>query len=120
MQNTVLSDKFLFDFSMLGGLEDDEEFILLLKDTFVSTVPHKMSELSEAIKAQDWDIVRKTAHYLKSNFGNIQIMDAYTAVKEIEEYAAYRKNLDKVADLWLIANQSSEKVLNIFRSDLSI
>jgi len=118
MDNKIHSNNGLFNFSMLGGLEDDEEFLLLLKDTFVSTVPVKMSELSEAIKVKDWDVVIKRAHYLKSNFGNIQMNEAYAAVKKIEEYAANHTNLDEIEGLWIEVNHFTEKVLNIFKSDL--
>ncbi|KEO75155.1 Hpt domain-containing protein [Anditalea andensis] len=113
------ANKNVFDFAMLGGLQDDEEFVLLLKNIFVTTVPDKLDQLSTAIRMKDWDTVTSAAHYLKSNFGNIQSKDAYKAVKLIEEYAIQRTNLDQLEDLFLKVTESIDPVMSCFHKDIN-
>jgi two-component system aerobic respiration control sensor histidine kinase ArcB len=109
----------LYDFSMLGSLADDADFVRKMQQLFLDTVPQQLQQLQKAIEAQDWEQAARLTHSLKANYGNLGIITAANAVRQLEEYVANQTNLDKLSNLLQIAREVTTLVANAFTEQLS-
>ncbi|MBO3273443.1 ATP-binding protein [Hymenobacter defluvii] len=81
----VVSGNALYDFSGLGKLAQDADFVAKMQQVFIRTVPAQLDKLTQAIAHHDWEAVANIAHTLKSTCGNLRIREAEAALKNIEE-----------------------------------
>lgn len=76
-----------YDFSMLGKLATNADFIRQMLDMFVARVPGQVQELQDAVEQQDWDAIGHGAHSLKTTFGSLNIQPETGYLKKLEELA---------------------------------
>ncbi|ALI99876.1 ATP-binding response regulator [Rufibacter tibetensis] len=109
----------LYDFSGLGNMAEDAVFIHKMQKLFIDIVPGQLSKLSLAIQQQDWDTVALLSHSLKSTFGNIKVVKAANAMKQIEEVANTKTGLAKLSNLMDTVYDATNKVIAVFSSELA-
>ena len=80
---TVAIAEPLYDLSMLEEM-DDTEYLLEMLAAVLHEVPKDLTEMQQALKAGDTDILCKTAHKLKSSAGVIQAEKLITLLENIE------------------------------------
>ncbi|QCR22511.1 response regulator [Pontibacter sp. SGAir0037] len=109
----------LYDFSGLGSLADDFQFIQKMQRLFIETVPDQLSEIRAAIKQEKWDAVAQMAHRLKSTYSNIKVKEATENLKNIERFANARSSTDKIENLLFKVMDVTDQILNAFLLELT-
>jgi HPt (histidine-containing phosphotransfer) domain-containing protein len=70
----------------IGG--GDDQFVLSVLQTFVSTIPKQLNNLESAVKSRDAQAVRSIAHQLKPSIDLLHIHSAKELVRTIEKEAS--------------------------------
>lgn len=76
-----------YDFAMLGKLATDTSFVRKMLELFVARVPKQVQTLQEAIAEEDWEVVLRETHSLKTTFGSLNIQPETSHLKRMEELA---------------------------------
>jgi len=79
-----------YDFSLLGKLASDPEFIRKMLELFIARVPGQVQALQNAIDRECWEAVAHEAHSLKTTFGSLNIQPEAAHLKRLEELAELR------------------------------
>jgi PAS domain S-box-containing protein len=88
-----------FDLNYLRTVSDNnEEFIREMVQTFVSTIPEVLNDMSEALINKDWDRVARLAHKIKPTFTLMGLDELKSTIVFIETNADKQSNLDEVYD----------------------
>jgi HPt (histidine-containing phosphotransfer) domain-containing protein len=82
--------------SVSGG---DENFIKKMVALFIETVPQNLQDLKNAVQQENWDIVGKTAHKLKSTIDSMGIKSIRQEIRSVEANARQKESLDQVPSL---------------------
>jgi PAS domain S-box-containing protein len=87
----------LYDLTMVQSVSGgDEGFIKKMVALFIETVPQNVQELKNALQAENWEQVGKTAHKLKSTIDSMGIKSIH---KEIRTVEANSKQLEGLQDV---------------------
>ena len=90
----------LYDLTMVQSVSGgDEGFIKKMVALFIETVPQNMQELKNALEAENWDQVGKTAHKLKSTIDSMGIKSIRQEIRTVEANAKTKEDLGAVAGL---------------------
>jgi CheY-like chemotaxis protein len=90
----------LYDLSMVQSVSGgDEGFIKKMVALFIETVPQNVQELSNAVKAEDWDQVAKLAHKLKSTVDSMGIKSIRQEIRTVETNAKQKQSLEEIPSL---------------------
>ncbi|QMU27715.1 response regulator [Adhaeribacter radiodurans] len=108
----------LYDFSGLGNLAEDANFVRKMQQLFIDLVPSQLEKLSFSISQEDWSTVAHIAHSLKSTYGNIGIKGAAQAATKMEEICNKRNNFSDLDNLLKIVNSTTDKVIAVFQEQL--
>lgn len=114
----VKKEAALYDFSGLGSMAEDAVFIRKMQQLFIDTVPTQLEELSDAIQINDRESVAHISHRLKSTFGNIRVIEAADAMREIESLARGKDDLSKSNQLLETAKEVTSRVVAAFSEEL--
>ena len=76
-----------YDFSMLGKLAHDAEFVRKMLELFINQVPGQVRALQEAEEQGNWPVIVREAHNLKTIFGSLNIQPETDYLKKLEELA---------------------------------
>ncbi|PZR24743.1 MAG: hypothetical protein DI535_20935 [Citrobacter freundii] len=76
----------LYNLSFVKEMEDSDYFCEVLK-IFLETTPIMLDEIKEGILYENWDMVSKKAHKLKSSLGILQMNSMLAMAAEIEQHA---------------------------------
>ncbi len=79
--------------SVSGG---DEGFIKKMVALFIETVPQNMQELKNALEAENWEQVGKTAHKLKSTIDSMGIKSIRQEIRTVESNAKQMESLAEI------------------------
>jgi len=109
----------LYSFSNLGSLAHNEEFVHQMMEMFISTVPEQVNTMAQKIKEKDWSEVTEISHSLKSTFGNIQMNDAYEALRDIEALASIEGEKNGIEGLATRVQIALKKIIPIFEEKIS-
>jgi HPt (histidine-containing phosphotransfer) domain-containing protein len=82
----------LIDASVIQGLrelggEDDPGLLVELIDLYLSDAPQRMGEIRQALSTNDWKLLERAAHTLKSSSANIGARELSAICKELEAKA---------------------------------
>ncbi|HEY4110571.1 PAS domain S-box protein [Puia sp.] len=90
----------LYDLSMVQSVSGgDENFIKKMVALFIETVPQNMQDLKNALQAENWEQVGKTAHKLKSTIDSMGIKSIRQEIRTVEGNAREKVGLQEVAPL---------------------
>ena len=85
------------DLSYLMQLMDNSaEIVLEVLAIFKSEVPKDIQKLENHLKHEEWEMLSKTAHKLKSSVGNLGLNELRDLFLFIEQNGKDKTNLDKV------------------------
>ncbi len=89
--------KELYNLSHLTEMEDNDYFCEVLQ-LFLDTTPVILEEIKEGKLHEDWDLVYKQAHKLKSSLGILQMNSLLDLTVRIEGKAKDRQDTEKIKD----------------------
>jgi two-component system, OmpR family, aerobic respiration control sensor histidine kinase ArcB len=115
---TLNSEEPLYDFTNLGILGTDEEFLKEMKILFIETIPPQIDLVDKAVQAHDWAAMPGLTHNLKSTLGNIGINKAVKRIKKIDELALEGKNVKEMNELIEQLRSLINRVIEAFLNDL--
>jgi PAS domain S-box-containing protein len=85
----------LYDLSYLQDM-DDNEYLCEILQLFLDTTPVMLDELSNEVLHENWEVVNKKAHKLKSNLGILKMNNMLELVAAIERQAKEKSETDKI------------------------
>ncbi|HET6254476.1 MAG TPA: PAS domain S-box protein [Puia sp.] len=90
----------LYDLTMVQSVSGgDEGFIRKMVALFIETVPQNMQELRNALQAENWEQVGKTAHKLKSTIDSMGIKSIRQEIRTVESNAKQMESLGEIPAL---------------------
>ncbi|MBD2766400.1 Hpt domain-containing protein [Hymenobacter sp. BT664] len=114
----VLPSGRLYDFSRLGKLADDPEFVRRFQLLFVTHVPEQLTQLCSAIAAADWTAAAGLAHGLKSTLGTMGQEQCTRVLHQLEDAAQLGTVAQPLADQLATVVQIVERVIQVFTDEL--
>jgi PAS domain S-box-containing protein len=90
----------LYDLTMVQSVSGgDEGFIKKMVALFIETVPQNMQDLKNALQAENWEQVGKTAHKLKSTIDSMGIKSIRQEIRTVEANAKQMESLTEIPAL---------------------
>lgn len=90
----------LYDLSTIIAVSGgDEDFVKKMVKLFIETVPANLLELNTYLNSENWDMVSKMAHKLKSTLDSMGIHSLKQDVRMVESNAKRNENLDSLPAL---------------------
>lgn len=84
----------LYDLSTIKAVSGgDKEFVKRMVQLFIETVPANVQELNVYMNSENWDMVSKMAHKLKSTLDSMGIHSLKQEIRMIEANAKKMKTL---------------------------
>jgi CheY-like chemotaxis protein/HPt (histidine-containing phosphotransfer) domain-containing protein len=98
--NTSMLPEKLYDLSMVQSVSGgDEGFIKKMVALFIETVPQNLDELNKAVQGENWDLVAKTAHKLKSTVDSMGIKSIKQEIRTVEANAKQKIQVEEIPTL---------------------
>jgi PAS domain S-box-containing protein len=98
--NMSSANERLYDLTMVQSVSGgDEGFIKKMVALFIETVPQNMQDLKNALQAENWEQVGKTAHKLKSTIDSMGIKSIRQEIRAVESNAKQMESLAEVPAL---------------------
>jgi CheY-like chemotaxis protein len=98
--NMTIGNPRLYDLSMVQSVSGgDETFIRKMVTLFIETVPQNVLDLKNALSAENWEQVGKTAHKLKSTIDSMGIKSLRQDIRTVEANARQEQSLQDVPPL---------------------
>jgi CheY-like chemotaxis protein/HPt (histidine-containing phosphotransfer) domain-containing protein len=98
--NMTVENSRLYDLSMVQSVSGgDEGFIRKMVALFIDTVPQNVQDLKNALEAENWEQVGKTAHKLKSTIDSMGIKSIRQEIRTVEANARQKEGLGEIAGL---------------------
>src|SRR6185312_5860946 len=92
--NMTVENSRLYDLSMVQSVSGgDEGFIRKMVALFIDTVPQNVQDLKNALEAENWEQVGKTAHKLKSTIDSMGIKSIRQEIRTVEANARQKEGL---------------------------
>ena len=113
---TVATAEALFDLSMLEEM-DDTEYLLDVLSLLLKETPKDITEMKDALRSGNLDIVCKKAHKLKSSAGVIQAEKLTALLDDIETVGKKGDNANELTALVenaMVEYNCIEKELNVY------
>ncbi len=85
--NSTVSEKLYNEATIMGMGRNNPAFIQKMIGLFLKTMPADMMLIESAAQSQDWKLVERTAHRMKSAIRSMGISIAIDPIKTIEEMA---------------------------------
>jgi len=87
----------LYDLSAVEALcGGDKEFLKTMAKMFVDTMPQSVSELNEAVSSENWEMVGKHAHKMKSTIDSMGINTLKEDIRSVEANGKAKSNPDTI------------------------
>jgi CheY-like chemotaxis protein len=87
----------LYDLSIVQSVSGgDKAFIRKMILLFIETVPQNLTELSVALRTENWEQVGKMAHKLKSTVDSMGIKSIHGDIRAVETNAKQQKDLHEI------------------------
>ncbi|HEX8349310.1 MAG TPA: Hpt domain-containing protein [Hymenobacter sp.] len=109
----------LYDFSGLGKLAKDVEFVRELQQMFIKRAPKQVAQLWTAVEVADWQTVLQVAHSLKSTLGTIGSEQSAALLEQLENSVRQGQAKEQLkASLTTVAG-TVEAVVQAFEQELN-
>jgi hypothetical protein len=90
----------LYDLSMVEMISGgDKSFITKMIQLFIDTMPQNVSELKASLQQQNWEMLGKHAHKMKSTIDSKGISSLKEDIRTIESSGKNKTNLEAVPGL---------------------
>jgi PAS domain S-box-containing protein len=97
IKQVVKNESELYNLSHLYEMEDNEYFCEILQ-LFLDTTPAALEEIKEATLYENWELVYKKAHKMKSSLGILQMNSMLEMVAAVELAAKQEKETELIPD----------------------
>ncbi|MGZ5254490.1 MAG: response regulator [Flavitalea sp.] len=105
----------LYSLSMIEDISGgDRQFIKQMVKLFLDNMPENIEILKQAVEDENWELMWKTAHKMKSTIDSLSILDLKQEIRMIELSGKKLEGLDAVPE----TVQKIEKVLQECMDDL--
>ncbi|HXB93404.1 MAG TPA: PAS domain S-box protein [Puia sp.] len=109
----------LYDLTMVQSVSGgDEGFIKKMVALFIETVPQNVNELKNALQAENWDQVGKTAHKLKSTVDSMGIKSIRQEIRSVEANAKQKQSLGDIPALVATIESVIDECIGQLKTDL--
>lgn len=90
----------LYDLTMVETISGgDQSFITKMIQLFIDTMPQNLADLQGALQQENWDMVGKHAHKMKSTIDSMGIVTLKDDIRAIEAAGKQKTNLEAVPTL---------------------
>ncbi|MBC7849081.1 MAG: Hpt domain-containing protein [Chitinophagaceae bacterium] len=90
----------LYDLTMVETISGgDMGFITKMVQLFNDTMPKNLTDLQEALKAENWEMVGKHAHKMKSTIDSMGITALKDDIRAIEHGGKNKSNVESIPAL---------------------
>lgn len=87
----------LYDLSAVEALcGGDQEFIKTMAKMFVDTMPQSIGEIKDAVASENWEMVGKHAHKMKSTIDSMGINSIKEDIRTVETNGKAKTNPDLI------------------------
>ena len=87
----------LYDLTMVESISGgDQVFIKKMVQLFVDTMPQNLNDLQQALKEQNWEMVGKHAHKMKSTIDSMGITSLKDDIRAVEAGGKTNTNLERL------------------------
>jgi CheY-like chemotaxis protein len=117
--NTKRDGEKLYDLTMIQSVSGgDQEFIKKMILLFIETVPGNVRELVHGVEQQNWDQVGKMAHKLKSTVDSMGINSIREDIRQVENDAKQKKQLDQIPDLVCKIETDINRCIDLLKTEV--
>lgn len=109
-----------YDFSGLGKLAKNADFVREIQQLFIGRVPQQLAELQALIEREDWPMAAGSAHSLKSTFGNLKVEPGTSLLCQIEQVAQQPGDKSQLPTLLQAVFSSANIVVELFKQELNL
>lgn len=102
------------DYSYLETNFNNRAFLKEIFNIFIETTPKMVEAMKQALAEKDYDSVQAAAHKLKSSIDSFRIQSIKKTIRDIEQHAAKKTELDQLP-LWI---EEAEEKLHRVNEDL--
>ena len=96
----------LYDLTMIETISGgDQGFIKNMVQLFIDTMPQGVLELQQALQQENWEMVGKHAHKMKSTIDSMGIVLLHDDIRAVEAGGKTKTNIEQLPGL--IANVST-------------
>ena len=87
----------LYDLTMVETISGgDKSFILKMVQLFIDTMPQNLKDLQDALQQENWEMVGKHAHKMKSTIDSMGISLLKDDIRAVESNGKHKTNLETV------------------------
>lgn len=87
----------LYDLTMVESISGgDQDFIKKMVQLFVDTMPQNLKDLQQSLKEENWEMVGKHAHKMKSTIDSMGITSLKDDIRTVEAGGKTKTNLEQV------------------------
>jgi HPt (histidine-containing phosphotransfer) domain-containing protein len=111
----------LYDLSMVEMISGgDRAFIVKMVQLFIDTMPQNMKDLQGALDTQNWEMVGKHAHKMKSTIDSMGISLLKEDIRAVELNGKNKTNLEVIPALVAKVNSTLDQCIAQLKIDYSL
>ena len=111
----------LYDLTMVESISGgDQGFIKKMLQLFIDTMPQNVGELQSALQQENWEMVGKHAHKMKSTIDSMGISELKEDIRAVESSGKNKTNLEKVPALVTKVADIIQKCIVQIKSDFGL
>ena len=90
---SVIDDNAMTNLKSIGG----DKLLTRIIDLYLERTPQQLSDLLEAVDSEDYEILERVSHSMKSSAGNVGATKVYELAASVEQAAEKRQLEDPAA-----------------------
>jgi HPt (histidine-containing phosphotransfer) domain-containing protein len=111
----------LYDLTMVESISGgDQSFIRKMVQLFIDTMPQNVSELQSALQQENWEMVGKQAHKMKSTIDSMGIDLLKDDIRAVESNGKNKTNLEAVPALVTKVADTIQKCISQIKNDFGL
>lgn len=119
-ETALIPGKSLYNLSTIRDISGgDEDFVRRMIELFIETVPPNLKDLNVSLDNENWEMVSKTAHKLKSTVDSMGIIAIKEDIRIVELNAKKKESLTNIPEHIRKINAVIEACIRQLESELS-
>ena len=111
----------LYDLTLVESISGgDQGFIKKMLQLFVDTMPQNVGELQSALQQENWEMVGKQAHKMKSTIDSMGISLLKEDIRAVESNGKNKTNLELIPALVTKVADIIQKCIVQIKNDFSL
>jgi HPt (histidine-containing phosphotransfer) domain-containing protein len=113
----MADDNVFYNLSQIEAIASgNQEFIDKMVTMFLDLTPDLIARIDSGIAAEDWDEVKAAAHKMKPSIDMMGIDSLHSVVREVEDRAKNRRELDSISQPFNELKTTLESVFQQLRN----